>query len=267
MPNPKFSQVFFVASTIAAFVAPTTMSARVPEFVPPQYMRFFQRAADERSLSEKMLNIAGFTAQTYDRSFALVAGISRYPNIPGPSGDLAAAGEDVRKVTNYLSTYEHFDEIVVLKDDDVTESNLSYFIERYFPMRLRAFPKSRFLFAYSGHGMTEKTRGYLLTSAARSLDDKYNSISMSTLRTMFQEVVDSGFHVLALINACYSGAFLSRPFGAQAEYVPRNPGAHAITAGGTNELSWHNGDLGSGSVFFEKFFAALESRALGRKRN
>jgi hypothetical protein len=243
-----------------ALIAPTAVSAAVPDFVPPQYVRFFQRAADERSLSERMLNIAGFTAQTYGRSFALVVGVSRYPNIPGPNGNLAPAAEDVRKITAYLSTYERFDQIVVLKDDDVTISNLSYFIETYFPKQLRAFPKSRFLFVYSGHGMNENTKGYLLTSAAKSLTDRDNVIPMTTLRAMLQEVIDPGYHVLALINACYSGAFFRRPFG-DSDYVPKNPGAHAITAGGTNERTWHNGDLGSGSIFFEMFFAALDGRA------
>ncbi|HEY6254480.1 MAG TPA: hypothetical protein VIY51_01680, partial [Xanthobacteraceae bacterium] len=102
----------------------------------------------------------------------------------------------------------------------------------------------------------------LLTSDATSLSDPYNIIPMATLRTMFQEVVDTGFDVLALINACYSGAFAQRPFGQNnAGYVPRNPGAHAILAGGTGELTWHKGEVGSGSVFFEKFFAALDGHA------
>jgi hypothetical protein len=260
MRNPRVRRDLIIAFAIAALIIPTAISARVPDSVPSQYSRFFKHAADKRSLPEKMLNMAGFTAQNYGRSFALVAGISRYPNISGPNGNLTPAGEDVRKITEYLRTYELFDEIVVLENDDVTIGNLSYFFERYFPARLKAFPKSRFLFVYSGHGMNDKTKGYLLTSAARSVADRDNVIPMFTVRAMFQEVVDSGFHVLALVNACYSGAFFRKPFGSR-DYVPRNPGAHAITAGGTNEQTWHQGDLGSGSIFFEMFFAALDGRA------
>jgi hypothetical protein len=77
---------------------------------------------------------------------------------------------------------------------------------------------------------------------------------------MFQPVVDSGFHVLALINACYSGDFLKLSFGGK-RFIPKYPGAHAITAGGTNELTWHDGTIGSGSVFFETLYAALDGRA------
>jgi caspase domain-containing protein len=261
MRNLTLRRILTATIAVAVFITPTALSGRVPDSVPSQYTRFFKRATDTRSLPERMLNLAGFTGQTYGRSFALVVGISRYPNISGDDGNLAPAREDVRKATEYLRTYEHFDEIVVLEDNDVTIGNLAYFLEIYFPSRLRAFPRSRFLFVYSGHGMTEKTKGYLLTSSARSVTDRDNVIGMATLRAMFQEVVDSGYHVLALINACYSGAFFRKPFGPAADYVPKNPGAHAITAGGTSEKTWHQGDLGSGSVFFEMFFAALNGRA------
>jgi hypothetical protein len=110
-----------------------------------------------------------------------------------------------------------------------------FFLEKYFPRRLRQFPRSRFLFAYSGHGTTVNNKGYILTTEARDFADTYDSIPMATLRVMFQEVVDSGFHVLALINACYSGDFLRRSFGGDKHFIPKNPGAHAITAGGSNE--------------------------------
>jgi hypothetical protein len=66
--------------------------------------------------------------------------------------------------------------------------------------------------------------------------------------------------VLVLINACYSGAFLRRSFG-PTTYVPKYGGAHAITAGGAKERSWHDPQLGEGSVFFEKLFAALGGQA------
>src|SRR5262245_55293721 len=147
-----------------------------PSYLPQRYQPFFARYADSRSLPERMLNAAGMTINDYGRGFALVAGISTYPGITGADGDLPAAGEDVRKLVNYLTTHEKFDEIVVLKGEDVTEANLSFFLQRYFPRRLRDFPKSRFLFAYSGHGIVVDNKSYILTSDARHLSDSFNSI-------------------------------------------------------------------------------------------
>jgi WD40 repeat protein len=234
-----------------------TVSARALDSIPPQYNHFFAVRNDTRSLSEVMLNIAGYTGSDFGRSFALIAGISKYDKL----GTLAPAGEDVRKLTNYLRDIERFDEIVVIEDTDVSIENFDFFLTKYFPSQLSKFPHSRFLFAYSGHGTTsvDKKRGYILTSKARSLDDQYNSISMSLLHAMFQDIVAEGYDVLVLINACYSGEFLARPFGSV--YRPTNPGAHAIMAGGPAELTWQLDDVGSGSVFFEKILAALDGRA------
>jgi hypothetical protein len=236
------------------------------EDVPAAYRGYFVRFVDHRSLSERLLNLAGLASSDVGRSFALIAGVSRY-RIAGSGADLRPAAEDVRKLVNYITTYDSFDEIVVLTDDNVTESNLSYFLEKYFPRRLRQFPKSRFLLAYSGHGMTtEDNKGYLLMSTATNFADFDNAISMVTLRAMFQEVVDAGHHVLALINACYSGAFIRRSF-ASAQIIPKLPGAHVIVAGGAGENTWQDDRIGSGSIFFEKVLAALDGRTqvIGRE--
>jgi hypothetical protein len=76
--------------------------------------------------------------------------------------------------------------------------------------------------------------------------------------------------VLALINACYGVDFhrLSLAFGEEnsAPPLPTREGAHAITAGGSGELTWSDqsfgeGDGPKGSIFFEAVFAALDGRA------
>lgn len=175
--------------------------------------------------------------------------------------ELKPAAEDIKKLVEYLRTYEFFDEIVVLKDGGVTTENLEYFLQTYYPDRLRKFPKSRFLFAYSGHGVTEGSSGYLLKNTATSLRDKANRIHLGVVRVFVDEVAKAGHHVLVLLNACYSGAFLRRSIGGQQELIPENPGAHAITAGGIGERTWHILEVGTGSVFFEKIFSGLDGRA------
>jgi hypothetical protein len=230
------------------------------------YQRFFVHYVDHRSLPEKALNLIGLTAQDVGRSFALLAGVTRYPNMPEGHQELAPAAEDLRQLQAYLRAQEFFDEIVVLQDGDVTLDNLAYFLQSYFPDRLQRFPKSRFVFAYSGHGMAEgppgRPTGYLLKATATGLEDKPNAIPMRVLRVLVDHVVDAGHQVLVLVNACYSGAFLSRrPFGGTTVYLPRDGGAHAITAGGSGQRTWHDPHVGTGSIFFEKLLAGLSGQA------
>ncbi len=236
-------------------------SARDTPPVPQEYQRYFAHYVDQRSYVERILNAIGLTNQDIGRSFALIAGISHYPNLSDP--DLQPAAEDLRKLEDYLKNVEFFDEIVVLKDQDMLYGNLVFFFQSYFPTRLKQYPRSRFLFAYSGHGITEGKRGYLLLHTAQNTSDKQNSINIEVVRVLFHEVVDTGHHVLALINACYGGTFLNLQFNPGQRFIPKYRGAHAITAGGTNELTWHDPTIGTGSIFFEKFFEGLNGYADG----
>src|ERR1700676_99998 len=230
--------------------------------VPAKYRKFFVQYIDRRSIPEKLLNLIGMTSSSVGRSFALIAGVDTYPNLPAQDRLLAPAAVDLQKLVRYLREDEYFDEIVVLRNDAVTDENFKYFLQAYFPGRLKKFTKSRFLFAYSGHGVEEGPRGYLLQASATSFEDKANAISLEVLRTLYQEIVDSAYQSLALINACHSGAFERRSFGpGPRSLMPREPGAHVITAGGSHELVWHDARIGAGSVFFEKLFAGLGGRA------
>jgi hypothetical protein len=49
--------------------------------VPSEYQRFFVQYGDRRSLFEKALNSVGLTSLDVGRSYALIAGVSRYPNL------------------------------------------------------------------------------------------------------------------------------------------------------------------------------------------
>lgn len=225
--------------------------------VSSQYEDYFVKFEDNRSMMEKVLNAAGVSNKDVGRSFALICGVNYYPNMDILKQNLDPAKEDVFIMQRYLKEYEYFDEIVVLENSNVTIDNLEYFLSTYFPDRLKKFPKSRFLFAYSGHGMTRNRDGYLLKNTARNLTDKNNSINLRILKVYMDEVVSAGHHVLVLLNSCYSGAFLKRSSFGKKPPIPKNPGAHAITAGGAGELSWADAQLGSGSIFFEKLIAGL----------
>jgi Caspase domain len=253
-----------VAILVAAWQAPLFgQENSPPSSVPDKFRQKFVYYVEKRSIWEKVLNSVGLTSQDVGRSFALIAGVSKYPNFPVLDKILPAAGADIDELQDYLKNQEFFDEIVVLRDADVTLENLEYFLQDYFPDRLKQFPKCRFLFAYSGHGMVEGQTGYLLKGTARSFQDKLNSINMDLLRDYLNQDIKAGYQTLILINACHSGAFLSpQPFGADGtRYIPKYRGAHAITSGGSNQLSWHDPKVGKGSVFFEKLLAGLGGQA------
>jgi hypothetical protein len=156
--------------------------------VPEQYRPLFFYSADQRPLYEKALNSIGLTSIPVGRSYALIAGVTQYPNFPVLERSLRPAAVDIEKLKSYLKDQEYFDEIVVLKDGDMNLDNLNYFLQNYFPDRLAHSPHARFLFAYSGHGYAEGAeeheRGFLLTSAAKSKTDPVNRIDLSVLRTL-----------------------------------------------------------------------------------
>ncbi|CAK8711227.1 hypothetical protein KKHLCK_00220 [Candidatus Electrothrix laxa] len=247
-------------ATFSAVLLLLCCSLLYAQDVPPQYRQYFVKYTDKRSIAEKVFNIAGVTNADVGRSFALICGISKYPKMKGEKGDLVPAAEDIRKLQRYLKRYEFFDEIVVLRNEQVTLPNLEYFLQTYFSARLKKFPKSRFLFAYSGHGMTENNKGYLLKSTARNLKDKGHALHINVLKVYIDEVVAAGHQVLVLLNSCHSGTFLKRPYG-EVVLLPKYRGAHAITAGGPSELAWHIDEVGSGSIFYEKLLAGISGIA------
>lgn len=243
---------------------PRTAQARgaCPSFFEPaECMRFVHQYKDKRSLLEKSLNAIGKTDLRIGRSVAVIAGASNYPNLSKSQRHLEPAAADLEKLRKHLIDNEYFDEVLVLWNSDMNLENLDRILQGYLPVQLKRFPRARFLFVYSGHGFSdEEGRSYLLKTRAQSLHDKSNAVRLSILRQLIDEVVDVAHHTLVLINSCYGGEFLARKaFGEQ--FLPRHPGAHAITAGGRDELTWHLAEIGSGSIFFEKVLAALDGRA------
>lgn len=252
----------------AAFVLALPIYGRSESVsVPERYQPFIVYNVDRRGIFEKALNVVGQSRVPVGRSFALIAGVTQYPNMkPATYQTLQAAKVDLDNLERYLRDEEFFDVVVVLKDGAMNYDNLQYFLGTYFPNLLARSPHSRFLFAYSGHGYavssSEVVRGYLLTSAANTLTDESNRLSMDVLRVLMGPVVDAANHVLVLINACEAGAFRGRSVqGAPLPFDPDGKDAYAIMSSRANEQSLQLPEIGPGSVFFEKFFAALGGAA------
>ncbi len=256
-------RAMFSALLVFFFVSISASSQSTPN-VPEQYKRLFFEYSDRGGL-EKVVNKLGMTTLKVGRSFALIAGVAQYPNLPVLEQSLKPAAVDIEKLKSYLRDQEYFDEIVVLKDGDMNLNNLNYFLQSYFPERLADSPHARFLFAYSGHGYAdgegEMARGFLLTSTATSKTDTFNRIDLNLLRTMLDPVVDSAEKVLVLVNACQSGAFLGRKTFGMNPLGPGDRGAHAIMASRVRQASLQLDKVGPGSVFFEKILAGLDGVA------
>src|SRR5438067_2852494 len=257
MRNRALRNVGWLALTYLVALRPAIAGDRPS--VPKEYDRFFVQYKDDRSLPERILNELGFSLQDVGRSYALVAGIGSYPKMDALHTKLPPAYEDINHMAKYFKEVEYFDEIVVLKDSDMNYSNLAFFLQSYFPEQLRSHPKSRFIFAYSGHGMKdpESSKGYLLTSDAETLTDKRHGLDLEIVRTLMDGIIRDGYHTLALINACHSGAFLRRVSFGGKPLKPKKPGAHVLVCGGVDELGYHIPSVGTGSVDVGKILAGL----------
>ena len=156
MQSPQLKIFSMVVLTAFLLMLPIPANAQpFPDYLQTQYRPYFRQFVDGRSLPERMLNGTGLTSQDDGRGFALIAGVSKYPKMRGQASDLAAAAEDVRKLVEYLRVYEKFDEIVVLENAAVTQSNLSFFWNGIFRA---AYGSSR------NHGSCSPTAGMALTN-------------------------------------------------------------------------------------------------------
>jgi hypothetical protein len=190
----------------AVFVLAAPISLRAQSTsVPEKYRPYIVLNVDHRGIFQKGLNLIGKSSVPVGRSFALLAGVTRYPNLPLTQQVLEAASIDLDNLQRYLRDQEYFDVIVVLKDGDMNYENLHYFLTNYFPQLLTNSANTRFLFAYSGHGYAVGSgvtaRGYLLTSAATSLKDEVNRLPMDVLRSLMGPAIDKANHALVLVNA------------------------------------------------------------------
>ncbi len=242
---------------IVILLHPLSTQGQAPK-VPEEYQSYFTHYSDARSLPKRLSHALGYEQDPIGRSHALLAGVSMYPRIPDK---LEPADEDLKKLEAWLKRSGHFDEIVTLQNAAFNEDNLNFFLRSYFPQRLQQFPKSRFLFAFSGHGIQVDGSSYLMTIHSKSFKDAIRSVDMGELRIKLDKSINAAYQSLVLLNSCYSGAFVhDRSFG-DSPFLPLGPGAHVITAGGAEEKVYADSSIGSGSFFFEKVLAGLDGSA------
>ncbi|GEP56713.1 caspase family protein [Reyranella soli] len=198
---------------------------------------------------------------TFNKSYAVVIGVGNYrkdPRLPS----LSAPASDAVRMHNFLKDEAGFDYIVTLTDEHASKSRIEELMDKVLPSMVG--PSDRFLFYFSGHGLTRpladgQKRGYLaLADATR---DSWNlMIDMPRLR-QWTENFFSARHSLFLIDACFSGLAAFEPKSEVERKTLsrlRQPAHHLLTAGTEGEQSFIvNGE----SLFTQAFLSAARGNS------
>lgn len=197
----------------------------------------------------------GLTDKEEAYSVALITGVDKYPLLGRRGETLTAASTDLVQLTEALRELG-FNDVLVVWNEDFNEENLRRVLRDFVDPRLAKHGRSRFLLAHTGHGMSDGDDGYLLTSRSQDFDETSKMISLSGLRDILDPTIETAFQSLVLLNACYGGTLVTS-FGGR--FIPKHPGSHAITAGGSDELTW--GTERNGSIFFDTVIRGLSGAA------
>lgn len=169
----------------------------------------------------------------YDRSHAVVIGISQYDRLP----ELPGAVRDAEKVAAALREDHHF-EVTLLLDQEATRLRIAEVLGDQLPLKLER--NDRVLVYFAGHGVTvgrdETAMGYLMPVEGDNQRRVATGISMRELQAWFAGYRSK--HVMFVADACYSGLALStRSVGLPTtlndylKHVTERPVRLALTAG------------------------------------
>jgi Caspase domain len=167
----------------------------------------------------------------------------------------------------HRASNQFFDEVIVMENDQASFDNIRYFLRDYPRSRAIAYSgKTRFLFAYSGHGIPKANAatGSLVLANAASSGDISNLFQFNELKALLENLAAENYHVLALINACYGGGLFEAEIAGGVLNNPDDKGAHAMTAGPSDSLVYalpgkNAAGEPRGSIFFENLVRGISS--------
>lgn len=193
-------------------------------------------------------------ALPYKKSYALLVGIGKYKYLP----PLSSPALDVRKMEKFLLA-QGFEEVITIEDETVKAATFQS-PQKYFSSKIQ--PDDRFLFYYSGHGMTVTeggmTKGYipLVNERPQTHND---SVAMDDLLIWLKGV--SPKHLLVMLDACFSGLVFGGIETHSPEAVLRTlavaPARYALTAG-TERQETVAHQKWNGSLFTEMIIRGVQ---------
>ncbi len=199
-----------------------------------------QKPSHRKSWGQLLADYIGYRG--YSKSYALVVGISNYTG----GYTYLPTENDALKMRDFLINEAGFDYVHVLTDGRATISRIRELMIDVFPDRLDA--NDRFLFYWSGHGVTRGTSGFL--PVLDTPENRYSRmISMDNIQQWNRYL--KAKQSLFLLDAC---------FGGLAGIVPKNPTtaltlnqlaqpSHHLLTAGTDKEEVIAGDRWQGSLF------------------
>jgi TPR repeat protein len=183
-----------------------------------------------------LLWVTPLSAQTFQRSYAIVVGIKSYESFE----ELPNAQADAESIASFLKT-QHY-EVTELYNRNARRSSI---LDAMDNVSRTANEHDRVLFFFAGHGYTE-TRGGLDWGYIVPYDGRPHTISsligMEELRTQ-SERMGGARHQLFLMDSCYGGSIGVRdvPGGVDPrvpyylEEITKRVAREALTAGGKDQ--------------------------------
>lgn len=197
---------------------------------------------------------------SFNKSYALVVGIDKYPSSKWQ--DLSYAVADAKAMNEFLKNQGFI--VTTLYDEKATRDAIVNELEGKIGKRLG--PNDRFVLFFAGHGHTEyyaggKERGYVVPHDGKDRSATY--LSMARIRDI-SDILGVARHQLFIMDTCYGGRLGSR--GEMGHLDPKLPqyldqvvkrkARQILTAGGATQRVLDSGSDGH-SVFTGALLEAL----------
>lgn len=198
-----------------------------------------------------------FNLSNFNKSYAVVVGISRYKGF----SNLPSTSNDAIRMKNFLLNEAGFDYVHLITEERVTLPRLRQVMMDVMPDKVGS--NDRFVFYWSGHGETrklnKKQHGYLPLSNSAS-DEYSNMVRMRTLAEWDEAL--SAKQTLYLLDACFSGLAGFQKKGRRNQTIEQiaRPSRQILTAGLSDEETIASASFG-GSLFTTAIIEGLKGEA------
>jgi hypothetical protein len=211
-----------------------------------------EKPANRKSWGQLLADYIGYKG--YSKSHALLVGISNYTG----GYDNLPTRNDALKMRDFLMNEAGFDYVHVLTDGHATIDRIRELMIDVFPERIDK--NDRFLFYWSGHGVTRGTSGFLpVSDTLRGHYSKMISMDNIQLWDGYLKARQSLF----LLDACFGGLAGSVAKSPTTDLTVEQLAqrSHHLLTAGTDEEETIAGDRWNGSLFTAAVIDGLRGEA------